>query len=552
MRYKELIKDEFSNIGFTARPHQYDIINEILESYIDNGYKNVVLNAPTGSGKSLVAYITSKCLSNIRQIEEKQSFILVHNNSLLKQYKRNHNDISLINGSSNYRCNITSDTADNCIYGHLVKKKDKDDLDKKNIKHCSTTCKYKMSRKFANKNEILLTNYSYFILNRLSTDFLEERLLTVYDEAHTLNDVFVSHNAIIISKEKLKNVITDLEEIRMSDVKKNLTTVSEKLDIVNKSNYKKLVRTLYNNYQKIIFKINEIIETEAFDLDEFKHYSNMANRYENEYNKMKDFLDYNYEHSMEYKNNRVIIKPIFINSMMENISHSEFNLFMSATIEEKIFNETMELPNTKFINVEPVFEKESKQVFFFSMDYINYQYLNGPNKVSNKEKIVEYVRDIIESHDNENGMIHTNNFVINELISEELKYIEEELNTKIFAQKSGEKFADVFARYTRYDGNKVLISPSAYEGIDLKDDLARFQIIVKAPYPDMNDERYKFISNNHPDVYKMMTIYKIIQGMGRSTRSDDDYSIVYCLDANIERLFNDKDNIWKDEFEVVS
>jgi ATP-dependent DNA helicase DinG len=33
----------------------------------------------------------------------------------------------------------------------------------------------------------------------------------------------------------------------------------------------------------------------------------------------------------------------------------------------------------------------------------------------------------------------------------------------------------------------VLISPSLYLGLDLKDDLSRFQIITRVPYPDLGD-----------------------------------------------------------------
>ena len=33
------------------------------------------------------------------------------------------------------------------------------------------------------------------------------------------------------------------------------------------------------------------------------------------------------------------------------------------------------------------------------------------------------------------------------------------------------------------------------EGIDLKDDLSRFQIITKVPYPNLGDERIKIRCN---------------------------------------------------------
>jgi ATP-dependent DNA helicase DinG len=34
----------------------------------------------------------------------------------------------------------------------------------------------------------------------------------------------------------------------------------------------------------------------------------------------------------------------------------------------------------------------------------------------------------------------------------------------------------------------VLISPSLHLELDLKDDLSRFQVIVKVPYPDRSDK----------------------------------------------------------------
>ena len=42
-----------------------------------------------------------------------------------------------------------------------------------------------------------------------------------------------------------------------------------------------------------------------------------------------------------------------------------------------------------------------------------------------------------------------------------------------------------------YESKKqtVLISPSLHLGVDLKDDLSRFQVIVKVPYPDLTDKK---------------------------------------------------------------
>ena len=73
----------------------------------------------------------------------------------------------------------------------------------------------------------------------------------------------------------------------------------------------------------------------------------------------------------------------------------------------------------------------------------------------------------------------------------------------------------------------------------------------KAPYPSLGDKRIKYIFDNYNDIYKTYTIYKIIQGFGRSTRHENDYSITFCLDTNLKRLFYDKMNYWKNEFNII-
>ena len=89
-----------------------------------------------------------------------------------------------------------------------------------------------------------------------------------------------------------------------------------------------------------------------------------------------------------------------------------------------------------------------------------------------------------------------------------------------------------------------------YEGIDLSGDLSRFQVMVKAPFPSLGDKRIKFIADTHSEMYSIMTIMKIVQGAGRSVRSEDDYAVTYILDKNAERLFGSKENLWKDEFNL--
>ncbi len=77
----------------------------------------------------------------------------------------------------------------------------------------------------------------------------------------------------------------------------------------------------------------------------------------------------------------------------------------------------------------------------------------------------------------------------------------------------------------------VLISPSLHLGLDLKDDLSRFQIITKVPYLSLG---YRWINEKrqrNEGWYRWQTALKLVQGYGRSIRSKEDWATTYILDA---------------------
>jgi Rad3-related DNA helicase len=73
------------------------------------------------------------------------------------------------------------------------------------------------------------------------------------------------------------------------------------------------------------------------------------------------------------------------------------------------------------------------------------------------------------------------------------------------------------------------------EGLDLKDDLSRFQIICKVPYPYL-DHYTKSRITLDPAWYQWRTALTLVQATGRSVRSKTDYAVTYVLDADFERF----------------
>jgi hypothetical protein len=83
----------------------------------------------------------------------------------------------------------------------------------------------------------------------------------------------------------------------------------------------------------------------------------------------------------------------------------------------------------------------------------------------------------------------------------------------------------------------VLISPSMTEGFDFKDDLARWQIIAKMPYPYLGDRQVAAMKDRNPDWYSMQTATTVIQACGRIVRDEKDHGVTYMLDGDFRNLF---------------
>ena len=83
-------------------------------------------------------------------------------------------------------------------------------------------------------------------------------------------------------------------------------------------------------------------------------------------------------------------------------------------------------------------------------------------------------------------------------------------------------------------------------GVDLKDDLARFQIIVKAPYLPTKDKRVEKLMKDDFNWYGNKMLCSLIQSCGRGVRSDKDHCTTYILDsAIVESIVNNRHKLPK-------
>ena len=526
----------------------------VLEQFFDHKKKNVVLSADTGTGKSIIAAAIIRCFNYLKP-NPLTAFILMQNNALVGQYadtfgKYSEKEFFQIKGASNYPCpalqELTNDVnvnAESCVFESLP--------EPAKLKFC-TKCDFRKSRSLRNETQSLITNYSYYFVSKMWSESLSPRPLTVFDEAHTINEVFCDHNAIFFSVERMDDYANEITRDLGPSVEAEAKVFREVKSMlrsgqVKESNYMDVCRMLLRTYKTLTEKYME--HAEGKSMENAIKIKAVGKKFFNLGCKIGDLISYDYDHVFEYRGEdeqSVSIKPVFIGKMAETIL-GDHNLFMSATISDKYIIETLELdPKTVgFVKLPPVFPKEAKSIVFVGNRSLNYGLMNDPEVVAN---LAEQCNAIVDAHADqaEKGLILVPSFKVAEQIAQGIK----SRKARVFLHDRRTPLHNLLYDFKKCTKPAVLISPSIFEGLDFAGDDSRYQVILKAPFPSLGEKRMKHIADKYGDIYRLMTLKKIIQGIGRSVRSPDDWAVTYVLDANVKKLFNSDLNVWADQFEV--
>ncbi len=360
--------------------------------------------------------------------------------------------------------------------------------------------------------------------------------LTVQDNHnYFVNETLVSncHN----SENEIINFMTlslAKEEFHQYEIKNLLDFPDENLSEKEKYEW------LFNDFREAV--------TEQYVVDESEIEMVTPNTYEYDfYKKRLKFLDSikdginmaeNYNH--DFKNGITIqkgkleltFKPIYATQYGKPflLDYGEKVLAMSATIFDKhqfCKDLGFDVKDAIFISCDSPIPPEKRPIH--NMNVVN---LNYKNKEENKPILLEVIKDLLEYHENERGIIHTVNYDI-------AKYLISNINNdRLIMPRGKERNEQIDYFMTSKRDDLVLISPSLTEGISLDDNLSRFTIVCKLPYGNLGDPWIKTRMERDARWYENETIQSLIQMTGRSVRSVDDFATGYILDQSFNWFYN--------------
>jgi ATP-dependent DNA helicase DinG len=626
------LNDYLINFPHTSfRNNQHKVLQQICDA-LNSGYKRIILEAPTGFGKSAIAITIARTLGS--------SYICTATKDLQTQYTHDYNFLKVAKGKSNFPCKVKEDFVSagryhcsscnsgtenecrhtSCEYGPCLsdesmegagckyrtfindykteykgkenerifingekidnyKTEYSDWIHLKNFDtpHEWNPCYYFDQLFLALKASHSIFNYSIFLSLLTNKNVLQQRNLLILDEAHLLETEIVKFRGLSISKKRWRRYIHNFKMVDygysidgwlefLIDLEKTMLTLIGYDSVIYSLSKERKLKFGYESKRKTkagnkrIVSASELFEDDAsLDIDIKKHGRDLQIHKEILIDILQDIEKLtrtinnillnprNWIVSEVQKENydvvRVELKPLdparYIRAIVEKCPKT---LIMSATIFnnktfEKILGIDSESNYTKFIQIASDFPVENRPIFPLSIDYLNFDNLQ---QLSIKTKISRAVDNIMYIHSKDKGIIHTTSY-------EQLNFIKENLskiNSRRLILTDPEIERDeVINEHAKSQKPTVLISPSLHTGLDLKDDLSRFQIITKVPYPNVADKWTSEKRKIDKEWYYWQTGLRLVQAYGRSIRSKDDWAKTYVLDSAFNYFVKMNSNI---------
>jgi Rad3-related DNA helicase len=505
----------------TYRTNQKETLQQIEEA-IASDYKVISLQAPTGSGKSAINF-------SVCGFVEK-SYYTTPLHILLDQVVRDKfllNLFKIVRGRDWYIC---LEKCSDCHKYNYCKERETGvsiqcehtcDIGPCQLQKeykCGKSCFYKKARDDAIESQTALMSLAYNFTIKVTKGMWQKRDMLIIDEAHGVEKWIL--NFITLSRV--------FQDIKHADAP---TTFDESLNLINKE--------------------VDIAASEVADLEEQqKSLGGLRPQDLKKYKRLVRFIDivhvvvHDLEAGKQWVHNvtklpenkvRVELKPLDISVWGKGLLLGKANrfLFSSGYIPRNMYKRIgFTDDEVAWIDVPSTFPVENRPIIGSMVGYISHKTMDNL-----RPRIIEVVNKILDKEKDIRGFIHCNSY---KLANDILGNLTPDNKSRVKYNTSENRSYALESWLNDGLSNSVFCGVNMSEGIDLKDDLSRFQIIIKAPFPDMSDSYVKArmgLSDGKP-WYDEQALMAILQAYGRCVRSESDWARTYILDWNVMRLIN--------------
>ena len=535
--------------GKTPRPQQTEFLTRAAAAFAA-GKRVVVGELPTGAGKTDACKTVANALRSIGQ----STFMLTSQKLLQDQYSQDFPspDIETIKGRANYPCThpeahpdgqnaadgvcrskskgILSTCIDLDEAGPIARAQDVSILQAAVGLALPPTCHhcpYWAQLQKTHDAPISLFNFSSFLFQQRIGRF-GKRALMIVDEAHNTESQLMNFVTLELSEWTLSLVGVRID--------REIRTKAEFLDWLAETDLVAIIARKLKDLGDDSESDSDDADLSAAELDALKELDGKLANFMAFLEKTEWILEvvrYNDKRSGDERR-KIVARPLYAKDFAEDLlfRHADRLVFMSATIldvEVWARNLGLSMDEVELIQTPCDFPVENRPIYKDYCGNFGFKYFSKEQnpKDPTEPKFVRKVSEILSRHEGQRGIIHCHSFNLSKILYQGVD------TDRFLFQEHFDSKEEMLAEHGRRT-DSVIVAPAMHEGLDLKGDLSRFQVIAKMPWPNMNDRVIKQRMDRDSQWYAWLCALKIVQSYGRSVRSRDDWATTYLLDAGFE------------------
>jgi ATP-dependent DNA helicase DinG len=469
---------------------------EAARTAFDGGARVVVIEAPTGAGKSALAVTLAR--------EARSAYVLTAQKVLQDQYARDYPELAVLKGRATYPCEVapTHAAAAPCIAGHTFAACD--------------ACAYFGARDEALASPIALMNYAGFLHQVHDGGGFGRRELLVLDEAHNVEAMLMGYLHVSVDDAQLERA--GLERLPTFIDPEYAIEVADDLLPRLASRHAELESGL---------ALRATTGGDLLKLQSLQWLAGQARRLRWLLDSHGAGVEWVVSLGRDARGASIAWKPVEVAPLVEELllGQADRVLMLSATVlDAPTFLRALGVgrDDAAIVRLPSTFPPERRPLLVRPTARLTLHH-----QERELPKLTAAVIAILEDHDTEKGVVHTHSYRITRAVVDALP---PELRRRAVTHVDADGRQAALEEHLTRPEPTVLITPSMTEGLDLVDDLARFQVICKLPYPYLGDPQVAARRARDPHWYDWRTCLTLVQAYGRAVRSEHDHAVTYLLD----------------------
>jgi len=511
----ERIFDEFPAPSY--RGNQRGALEDVRDAFAD-GNDVVLVRAPTGSGKSLLARAIAGCArrpDDAAPSDATGAYYTTPQVSQLDDVAEDDllTDLKLIRGKRNYSCILPGESDTPVDRAPCAREKGYDC----SVKH---RCPYFSDRAIASNRDIAAMTLAYF-MRTAGSEVFRKRDVVVVDEAHGLAEWAEMYATIDLNP----RTVPIWEDLKVPEIT-GLDRAAEYAD--------RLANVCRRRKDELVGR-PELDPHEAAERDRLQEIIGELDWFVEDYRDAESATTWVVDQP-EGAGGAVTIKPMNPERYLSHTVWERGNKFalLSATMLNKdAFCRQVGLnpDSVALVDVGHTFPVENRPLYDVTQGKMTYDH-----REDTLPDIARMLVRIMQRHRGEKGIVHAHSYAIQERLADRLA--EFGVGDRVRVHDTDDRDAQLEA-WKATGGEEVFLSVKMEEALDLKGDLARWQVICKAPFLNTSDSRVAHrLEEGQWAWYYRAALRTVIQACGRVVRSPDDYGATYLADSSLLQVFD--------------